>query len=65
MMGDCSCGASYAALRTGETFASVRRAMWVADDDPTRWRSKSRRAVLGFWRELKLGLWFYLHGGCE
>ena len=66
----CSCGASYGDLRTGETFARVRaqlRPQRYPDDHPRagKWRSLSRRAVLGHWHEIKLALWHYLHGACE
>lgn len=61
----CSCGTTYASCRTGLTFAEVRRMMRVSSDDPKDWRSKSRRAVLGFWHELKLQLWEQIHGGCR
>lgn len=62
--GRCSCGATYPELRTGMTFGEVRRMMWVASEEATLWRSKSRRAVLGFWRQLKLALWDSIHGHC-
>lgn len=62
---DCVCGARYREFKTGETFATVRRAM---RDDPHpetgAWRQKRRNGVLGYWREMKLRLWDYLHGAC-
>lgn len=58
-MTPCACGLTYKALRTGYTFATVRREMFTADPDPTTWRHKRRSSVLGFWHELKLGLWRY------
>lgn len=61
----CTCGDCYDAFRTGLTFREVRRMMWVGDHDPKSWRSKRRPAVLGFWRELKIGMWWMAHGGCE
>ena len=48
---------TYADLRTGLTYRDVYAMMWVNDDDTSRWRCKSRRAVLGFWHELKLAMW--------
>lgn len=62
---DCPCGASYDALRTGFSFADVKQLMYVASEDPADWRHKRRRSVLGFWHELKLQIWFSIHGGCE
>lgn len=38
--------------------------MFVSTDDPSTWRQKRRRSVLGFWHELKLMDWEVLHGGC-
>lgn len=52
----CGCGCTYDRFSTGLTFAAVRQ-MMVTGDDPTTWRNKGRRGVLGFWRELKLQLW--------
>lgn len=37
--------------------------LWRGPDEP--WRSKSRHAVLGHWRELKLMQWDQSHGRCE
>jgi hypothetical protein len=59
------CGLTYSALRTGETFASVRRMMFVATDDTTQWVYKRRRCVLRFWRKLKEMLWDEHRGLCE
>lgn len=61
----CTCGCDYEAFRTGLTFGDVRRMMWRGDSDPSTWRQKRRRSVLGFWRELKLMLWDAAHGGCD
>lgn len=60
----CSCGAKYAEHRTGLTFATVRGMMRTFSHDPSDWRHKRRRSVLGFWHELKLNSWFYEHGNC-
>jgi hypothetical protein len=62
----CVCGARYADLRTGLTFAKVR-AMLHDLPDPRRegwYRQKCRSGVLGFWYELKKDQWNSLHGGC-
>lgn len=56
----CSCGATYDRMRTGMTFVEVRRSM-----DPTRWKFRRRRSVLGYWREMKLRLWDDAHAGCS
>lgn len=62
----CACGTTYDGFRTGETFGSVRRMM---RDDPHPvtggWRSKRRRGVLGYWRQLKRNMWEVTHGYCE
>lgn len=39
--------------------------MFVATHDASAWRSKSRRAVLGFWHQLKWSEWTQYHGGCD
>jgi hypothetical protein len=52
----CTCGCTYDRFKTGLNFAAVTQ-MMRAGDDPSTWRNKSRRGVLGFWRELKLQLW--------
>jgi hypothetical protein len=60
----CECGASYDEYRTGMSFAQVKELMWNASEDPRDWRWRGRRAVLGLWRELKLGFWAMEHEGC-
>lgn len=52
------CGAAYAALRVGLTFAAVRRELRA---EPER-RRVTRHTVLGRMREHKLNLWRYWHG---
>lgn len=42
------------------TYKEVRRGM-----DPDRWKGRRRAAVLGYWREIKLGMWDDLHASCE
>lgn len=60
------CGTSYHDFRTGLTFAQVRRMMFRGSpDDPSTWRQKRRRGVLGHWREIKISMWYSEHGGCE
>jgi hypothetical protein len=54
----CSCGCKYDDFSTGLNFATVRQMMRQGEEaDPSTWRNKGRRGVLGFWRELKLQLW--------
>lgn len=62
---NCTCGARYADMRTGLTFADVRQMLFVASDDPSQWRNRRRNGVLGFWHELKLMQWEQLHGSCR
>lgn len=62
---ECSCGAKYRDQRTGLTFKAVRRMLFTSDPDPKAWRNKGRRAVLGFWHELKWSEWQSYHGGCD
>jgi hypothetical protein len=61
------CGCTYAQHRTGLTFRDVRRMMFD-QEDPNRsgwWRQKRRHSVLGYWREMKIHLWYSVHGYCE
>lgn len=51
------CGLHYGRLRTGLSFACVRAMLWTADPDPITWRYKTRRVVLGYWRQIKLAMW--------
>lgn len=60
----CSCGERYDRFRTGLTFAAVKQLMYVGSDDPTQWRHKGRKAVLGYWTELKRQLWDERHQAC-
>ena len=50
------CGLAYSELRTGETFASVKR-MMRRGPDSSSWIYKRRHGVLGFWHQLKLMAW--------
>lgn len=58
------CGQTYAEFRSGLTFHDVYQLMLVYSDDPSQWRQKRRHCVLGYWRELKLGLFIDYHRGC-
>lgn len=42
------------------TYREVRRSM-----DPDRWKGRRRSSVLGYWREVKLGIWDALHAMCQ
>ena len=53
----CVCGLTYERFRTGLTFGCVRSMMWSDSTDPADWRYKTRRMVLGYWHQLKLGMW--------
>lgn len=55
-----ACALTYDAFRTGETFASMRQAMFVDAPDSSQWRYKRRNSVLGFWHQWKVAL-FRLH----
>lgn len=50
------CGLSYDAFRTGQTFGGVKQSMFVNSDDPTTWRYRTRRMVLGVWHAMKVAL---------
>lgn len=49
------CGQEYRRLRTGHTFASVRREK--RGPDPADWVYRRRGGVLGFWHALKVLAW--------
>lgn len=51
------CGLKYEDMRTGLTFADVRRMMWINSDDSADWVYKRRHGVLGFWHQIKLSMW--------
>lgn len=59
------CGLSYDNFRTGETFASVKESMFVASDDPTHWRYRTRAMVLGVWHATKRVLFASHIAECE
>jgi hypothetical protein len=48
---------TYEEFRTGLTFRTVRQLLWSSSDDPTTWRYRRRRTVLGFWHQLKQQLY--------
>jgi len=48
---------TYKTFRTGLTYRGVYEMLWVHNDDPSKWRYKRRRTILGFWRSLKLQMW--------
>lgn len=31
--------------------------LWVADNDPSRWRYKRRHTILGLWHDIKRSMW--------
>ena len=60
----CVCGLIYEDFRTELTFTTVQQMMYTGSEDPGDWRCRSRHAVLGYWRELKLQLWATHQGYC-
>jgi hypothetical protein len=56
------CGQRYEDFRSGLSFADAKAEMWSGSDDPSDWRSKSRKAVLGYMHERKRALWDEWHG---
>ncbi len=63
----CVCGCAYEDFKTGLTFRAVRAMLWDQPDPnrPNWYRQKRRSAVLGLWREMKIGLFRMHHGYCE
>lgn len=59
------CGKTYDAFRTGETFASIKAAMRSESADPSTWRYRTRRMVLGFWHQLKIVMFRSHVAECE
>jgi len=62
------CGLEYDDFKTGESFGSIKDSMFVASEDPSRWKYKRRHGVLGRWHDLKQELWrnhidFHEEGG--
>lgn len=51
------CGLRYERFRTGLDYAGVFQMLWSASPDPEHWQHKSRRTVLGRWREIKRNMW--------
>jgi hypothetical protein len=47
------CGARYGDFKTGLTYQEVFICLWTSSDDPSDWRYKKRRTVLGYWHSLK------------
>lgn len=61
----CLCGESYDEFRGPLSFADARRQMTAGpSDDPSQWRQKGRRSVLGYMREQKIAAWHLRHGAC-
>jgi hypothetical protein len=48
---------TYEEFRTGLTYRDVYQMLWSGSDDPSTWRYKRRRTVLGLWHQIKLQLW--------
>jgi hypothetical protein len=62
----CACGETYDAFRTNLTFGAVRDLLWNMEDPnrPGQFRQKGRHSVLGYWRELKIQMFYQAHGYC-
>lgn len=52
-----ACGLDYDDFKTGLTFAAVRADMWRTEEDPSQWKYKRRRGVLGAWHGTKQMMW--------
>ncbi len=50
------CELSYDEFRTGMTFADVKASMRSESSDPSTWRHRTRRMVLGCWHAMKVAL---------
>ena len=59
------CGLTYRALRTGDTFASIKDEIAGAAGEPSTWRYRRRNGVLGWWHAKKLLYWEYHVRLCE
>lgn len=60
-----ACGLKYTAVKTGLNFTSVRAMMYVDSLDVKDWKPKGRKSVLGFWHQLKRGLWAEHLAACQ
>jgi hypothetical protein len=47
----------YDSFRTGLRYRDVYAMLWSGDPDPSTWRYKRRRTVLGHWRQIKQQLY--------
>lgn len=54
------CGITYGEFRTGITFREARANLWSPDEDPSHWRYRRRRTVLGYMFALKQ-MWWKMH----
>ena len=51
------CLLAYEKFRTGENYRSVYASLWRASEEPTAWRNKRRKGILGAWHGLKRMMW--------
>jgi len=54
----------YRDLKTGLSFAEVKKLMFDNEPDPKNWKYKRRNTVLGYWHELKKEMWDHHIEGC-
>jgi len=59
------CGITYHEFRTGLDFAEVKTMFWSPNPDPSTWRYKRRRTVLGKWHQIKQEMWAHHLENCE
>lgn len=52
-------------MRTGLTYSCIYSMLWSGSDDPSTWRYKRRRTVLGLWHQIKREQWFDHLDDCE
>jgi hypothetical protein len=60
-----ACGICYEDFKTGFTYADVYAMLWSGSEDPSTWKYKRRRTVLGLWHSLKSQMWEAHLAACE
>jgi hypothetical protein len=59
------CGLTYGDFKTGLTYQEVFICLWTQSEDPSDWRYKKRRTILGYWHSLKKAAWLEHKQMCE
>jgi hypothetical protein len=59
------CGLIYDEMRTGLTYSCIYSMLWSASEDPSTWRYKRRRTILGLWHSIKRDQWYDHLRYCE